>query len=194
MKNIDLSTLAPEIVLRLNKIGGPTKPFIHLSIADEISLFRWKDDSLDLMLRRFLICAMSMGDPGRSVRMNIVEKSMMKGLETFFAFSAPRWIHCSIVFEAPSRFETSAKSVLDGLGYQCFEWIGNENSVDQLGAYCKGSGRQPELVLYLSHRKSSIQCDLIIPVIEQDDDVSSNRGTAVPFKSVGISDTSSCDT
>ena len=166
MKNIDLSELVPDIVTRMNNSRGATKASVHLAIPSDISRFQWKDNSLELMIKSFLMEARMASRHKKTVHMKITEKSKMKGLEMFFAFSPLRWIHCSIVFQAFSKFTDSAKSIAGGLGYQCLEWIGSDNSDDQLGAYCRNPKENPEMILYLSHRETRIQCDLLIPVVE----------------------------
>ncbi|MBN2241621.1 MAG: hypothetical protein JW793_02945 [Acidobacteria bacterium] len=189
MRHIDLSVCVSEVVMEMNNSGRDAKPSVQLSIPADISGFRCKGNDLEQMMKRFLSGAVAASQPEESVQVEITEKAKMKGLESFFAFSPLRWVHCSIVFQAVSKFTDPAKFILRDLGYRCLEWIGGEDSDDQLGAYCRDSGEYPEIILYLSRWKTRVRCDLLIPVVEHANRSASRFRSAACPENPGCSDT-----
>jgi hypothetical protein len=169
MRTVDLPAQVQKIVHRLNSLGGSTLSNVELLISSDICRFQWNDDSLELLIRKFLIHAMSVCGYRSRIHLEVCEKSRMKGLETFLSLVASRWVACSFVFQAYSRFEDSAKSVMQSMGYRCMEWIGGDHSGDQMGMYCRDGKQCPELVLYLLHGHFYIQCDLLMPIFERTD-------------------------
>jgi hypothetical protein len=177
MENVDVAKLVPKIVSWLNDTSGPMNPAVHLSISSGIPGFHWEDGSLGLIFKRFFISAVAMGDPQKRIRVDVIEKSKMRGMETFFEFSPLRWIRCSIFFQSSLRFDASAKAIMKEIGYRCSEWIGNEKSDSQLGSFSRNLAGRPELILYLMHRNNDIQCDILIPVIEENNRFLNDYGT-----------------
>jgi hypothetical protein len=174
MNRIDLSKLVPRMVLWLNDTAERSQPSIYISVPSAIPCFDWPDHSLEILLRKLLVSAMSVGESRKRIRLEVCEKSKMRGFETFFSVSALRWIQCSLLFQTQFRFEAAARTIMNSLGYRCIEWIGGDNTEGQLGAYSRIRVRQPEVVLYIAQRDFPVQCDLFIPVIERRADFSDN--------------------
>jgi len=157
MREMDLTHLMQGLVAG---IGSP----VHLSLPPNLSRFPWQDRSLEALIERFLHRASSISQPARPVRIAVRRKAKMPDLEKFFGIPSSYWIQLRIQWRGSAGFDGGARRILEDLGYRCEEWVGVEDSGQQLAAFCLGTGKEPKLVFWTDSRRESHKCDLLIPV------------------------------
>jgi hypothetical protein len=165
MKTLDLTALLAKTVLRLNRMGARVGSSIQLSLSRNLSRFAWYDRSLERLIEKLIHYASVINHPGRPVRIAVCRKARLLDLEKFFDIHPIHWVQLHIDLEAPG-FERGARQIFEDHGYRCEEWVGVEDSPQQLGAFCIGAEQTPRLVFWAENRRFRHRCDLLIPVAE----------------------------
>ncbi len=162
MREIDLATLMREIVLQRN--ASSCGPSLQLSMPLNLSPFLWFDHRLETLIERFINSATSICYPARAVRIAVNQKAKLTDLEKFFGIYPSHWIELRFEAQGPAGFEEGARKIFEDLGYRCEEWVGVENSGQQLASFCLGTERGPKLVFWVNNQRSIRKCDLLIPI------------------------------
>jgi hypothetical protein len=163
MKRMDLGVLMRRTALRINRIRSGIGASLHLSIPDNLPEFSWHDCSLEKLIEKLIHYAALISDPARPLRIAIHQRKQMLDLEKFFGISATLWIQLRIELE-PAEFDAGARQILEDHGYRCEEWIGVEDSIQQLGAFCFATEKKPQLVFWAENCGRRSKCDLLIPI------------------------------
>ncbi len=159
MREIDLTMLMWEIVLKRNRI--------KLSLPPALSRFLWHDGSIEEVIERFIHHASSINHPARPLRIAVRQRAKLQDLEKFFGIYPTHWIQLRIEGQGSAGYEEGARKILEDLGYRCEEWVGVEDSGQQLAAFCLEMQREPKLVFWADNHKCSHKCDLLIPVTQR---------------------------
>jgi hypothetical protein len=154
---MDLTNLMQDVVAG---IGSP----VHLSLPPNLSRFLWHDRSLETLIERFIHWASTISHAAGPVRIAVRQKAKMQDLEKFFGIPSCHWIQLRIQWRGLAGFDGDARRILEDLGYRCEEWVGVEDSPQQLGAFYLGTDKEPKLVFWTDSRRDSHKCDLLIPV------------------------------
>jgi hypothetical protein len=163
MKSLDLTALLRRTVLHLNKVHAGAGSSIQLSLSRNLSKFVWHDCSLEILIERLIHYALVIGHSGRPVRIAACRKAKLRDLEKFFDIHPSHWVQLHIDLEAPG-FEKGVRQIFEDHGYQCEEWVGVEDSHQQLGAFSLGAEQAPKLLFWTENRRFRQKCDLLIPV------------------------------
>jgi len=153
------------VILKLNDRSA--RPSVHLTIRTDLSDFRWDARKLKDLIDRFLGHVLEAGRPNCPVRMMVHEIRRKADLEDIFSVHPEYWLDVRIEFQTETGCEREARGILEGLGYECSEWIGVEDSESQLGAFHHGSGDTPDLILFVQNHGSRRGFDFLIPVVPE---------------------------
>jgi hypothetical protein len=154
--------IVKEIILKLNDKWGRSS--VYLSIPPDLSEFQWDDSNFEDLIKQFLDHMLDISYSDCPVRMAVHEMKQKTDLERFFSISPEYWLNLSVECQANTGAESGAKKILEGLGYQCSEWIGVEDSESQLGAFHLEAIEKPALILFVQNRGAKRKCDFLIPV------------------------------
>jgi hypothetical protein len=157
------AAIVKGIILKMN--SSSPRSSVHLSIPPDLSEFHWDDGHFKDLIEKFVNHVLEISHPDCPVRVAVHEMKRKKDLEEFFSIHPEYWLHLSVESQAETGFESGAKRILEGLGYECSEWIGVEDTESQLGAYHFGTEDKPALIIFVQNHGARRNCDFLIPVV-----------------------------
>jgi hypothetical protein len=166
MREMNLAKVMRGIVFRCNRLVSRTGSSIELSLPPYSSKLFWQDRSLEKLLERVTVQALSAVEPGKSVRIAVRQRKRMRDLEKFFEIQPSHWIQLRIARRGPAGLERDTRRIMEDLGYCCEEWIGANGSWPQLGAFSLRSRRLLKLLVCAHWHNDIHKCELLIPVIQ----------------------------
>ena len=165
MRELDLTALLRKTVLRLNKMHAGTGPSVQLSLALNLSKFFWHDCSLEKLIDRLVHYASVISPPARPVRIAVRQKAKMQDLEKFFDIHPSHWVQIKIDLAA-AGFEEGVRKTFEDHGYRCEEWVGVEDSRQQMGVFSLEAEQKLKLLFWAENHTFRHKCDLLIPVTD----------------------------
>jgi len=166
MREMDLTELLPEIVLRSRCERRSASAPVFLTISPNLPSFCWNDNSLEDLILMFVDRAISAGHPERPIRVAVVRRMKLADIEAMLNIHPSHWIQMKIDIQPSSEALIEIRKKLQSLGFGCEEaWIA-EDSTSQLILFSCEDPLKPPLVFYVEDRKTNHRCSLLIPIEE----------------------------
>ena len=166
MRKTKMTVLMKSVACKCRRLLAQKKSSIQFSLPYAFSGLYCHDRRLERLLCRLARRASLKMHPGNIIRIAVRRRNRMRDLEKFFQIQPAHWIQLRIAWCGPAGFERDALEMMRGLGYRCEEWIGENGSWPQLGAFSFGTKRLLKFLFWTQRRKAIQKCDLLIPVME----------------------------
>ena len=166
MRKTKMSALMKSIARGCRTLLAQKESSLQLSLPFPLTRLHCHDRRMERLLCRLARKASLKVHPGKTIRIAVRQRGRMRDLEKFFEIQPAHWIQLRIAWSGPAGFERDARDLMRGLGYRCEEWIGENGSWPQLGAFSFGTKRLLKFLFWAQRQKDIQKCDLLIPVME----------------------------
>ncbi len=164
MREIDLTEVLPDIVLRFQREQKEARVPVLLTLPHNLPAFPWADNSLEILIFKLIDRAISTGDSGKPIRVAVAKRTSVSDLEELVNLHPSHWVQLRIEMQSPPGAGITVQQELERSGYiSAGEWK-SENSADRLIVYHVVNQSEPQLLFWVEDRKSDHRYIILIPV------------------------------
>jgi hypothetical protein len=164
MREIDLTELLPEVVLKSQREQKGIAIPVFLTIPPGLPAFPWSDNSLEMLIFKLFDRAISATDGGRPVRAAVSKKLRMSDIEVLLNLHPSHWIQLRIDLQSRSGLEASIQEEFEKSGYCPEDEWATEKMVGRLIAYSRMNQPESRLLLWIERRKANQRYAFLIPI------------------------------
>ncbi len=164
MRQVNLSTLLPDIALRFRREQKGLLIPLFLTIPPYLPIFPWIDNGLETLICTICDCVISKSYQERPVRVAVSQKADIPDLSELLKFRPSSWIQLRIDVQSASESGDDVRGKLKDLGYLCLDEWTDENSTSRLTVYARANHADPQFVLWIQNHKASHRYILLIPL------------------------------
>jgi hypothetical protein len=163
MREIDLTKLLPDIILRFQREHKSEPVPVFLTLPYNLPNFPWNDRSLEDLIFRLVNHAISTSNPERHVRVAIAKRGTLSDLEALAEIHPFCWIQLRIEMQSLSGIGTDLQEKFGDLGFsRKDDWATGNSS---LIAYSRPNRLEPQLIFWMQDRKATHRYALLIPIM-----------------------------
>jgi hypothetical protein len=123
------------------------------------------EDRLIKLARALLSNIMQAHESRTPLRVVVNVRAKLKGFEAFVGVSPLYWINLGVQWRGAAIRQATILETFNKLGCRCEEWIGTEDSGEELGIFTPVE-RESQKIIFCSETNGAVRrCDFLIAVV-----------------------------